>query len=144
MTEKEMMEKINLARVSKEWFHFDMSDSLKLLTNEGLNELYDFYSSVDPRVTASKKTKLAKINYMVRELPGQFIDDLLHMMDEDDIELLKKIYNMEKIPISLEIYHFATFGYIYITPSGTVYMPETLKRIFYELILEKEKGLSGN
>lgn len=63
-----------------------LKDCIKNLTNEGLMELYNFYDLTEENIL--NKTNSGRINYLVHEIPSQFLDDFKFMMDEKDREVL--------------------------------------------------------
>lgn len=99
-----------------------LKDCLKVLPTSSLNQLYDFYNVLEEE----KKTKQAKINYLYQEIPSQFLDDFMHMMSKSKKQKLVDIINNKKVEIDNDVINLIKFGYVYITPSGRLIVPDTL------------------
>ncbi len=127
MTDEEIKEKYMKLNTLKEEIDVNASlkDCIHNLTNEGLIELYNLYDITENNTL--KKSKSAKINYLIKEIPGQFLDDFQFMMDEKDKEVIIKLYQNKQIEINNSILHFMRFGYVFITPSGKLILPIELK-----------------
>lgn len=110
-----------------------LRDCIKNLTNEGLMELYNFYDLTEENNL--NKTNSGRINYLVREIPSQFLDDFAHMMDEKDRKIIIKLCQNKEVKINEIIVHFMTFGYVYITPSGKFIFPLGLKWFIGDLFM---------
>lgn len=111
-----------------------LKECINSLTDDGLNELYNFYDLTEDN--SLYKSKQGKRNYLVREIPGQFLDDFKFMMDKDDRKVLVKICQNESPKINEAIVHLMSFGYVYITPSGKLILPVELKWFIEDLFMQ--------
>ena len=101
-------------------------DSLKKclnnLTPEGLEELYNLYDVTG----ANMKTKQSKINYLLKEIPSQFLDDFRFMMDDKERKLIYDIGDGKSFKIDHHIIHLFTFGFLFINKSDELVVPDEL------------------
>lgn len=110
-----------------------LKECINSLTDEGLTELYNFYDLTEDN--SLYKSKQGKRNYLVREIPGQFLDDFRFMMGKEDRKVIEKICQDESLKINEAIVHFMNFGYVYITPSGKLILPVELKWFIEDLFM---------
>ncbi len=127
MTYEEIKEKnLRLYTLKKE---VDTAASLEEcihnLTNEGLIELYNLYDITEDNNL--KKSKPAKMNYLIREIPGQFLDDFRFMMDKEAKETIVKLCQNKQTEINKSILHFMSFGFVFRTPCGKLIFPQELE-----------------
>ena len=135
MTVEELKEKYTKMSTLKE--EIDRCASLKecisCLSDEGLMELYNFYDITEDQ--SLKKTKAAKINYLVKEIPSQFLDDFRFMMNEKDREIIINLCQNKQIESFDALIHLMEFGYVFLTPSGTVVFPQELQWFITDLFM---------
>lgn len=108
-----------------------LKERINSLNDEGLIELYNFYDLTEDN--SLYKSKQGKKNYLIREIPSQFLDDFSFMMNRDDRKILEKICQNESPKINAPIVHFMNFGYVYMTPNGKLILPVELKRFVEDL-----------
>lgn len=135
MTVEELKEKyIRLCTLKEELSrNASLKECISCLTDEGLIELYNFYDITEAK--SLKKTKAAKINYLVKEIPSQFLDDFRFMMDDNDRNMIIKLYQNKQIKVPEFYIHLMRFGYVFLTPSGTVVFPQELQWFITDLFM---------
>lgn len=69
MSEEEVQAKLNLVRIDTEENELTLEECLKAMSKEGFENLYKFYDVFEE----NKKTKQAKMRYLVREIQSQFL-----------------------------------------------------------------------
>lgn len=110
-----------------------LKECINSLTDDGLTELYNFYDLTEDN--SLYKSKQGKRNYLVREIPGQFLDDFKFMMGDEDRKTLVKICQNKSSKIDEAIVHFMSFAYVFITPSGKLILPVELKWFIEDLFM---------
>ena len=91
--------------------------------------------AISGELTSLKKTKAAKINYLVKEIPDQFLDDFRFMMNEKDREIIINLCQNKQIKSFDALIHLMEFGYVFLTPSGTVVFPQELQWFITDLFM---------
>ena len=127
MTLEEQTEKYKKMCTLKEELsrNASLKECISCLTDEGLIELYNFYDITENK--SLKKTKSAKINYLVKEIPSQFLDDFKFMMDDNDRNMIVNLCQNKQIKVPEFFIHLMHFGYVFLSPSGTVIFPQELQ-----------------
>ena len=119
---KELKEKYIKLRILKPTQGEMLKECLEALPTDGLNELYEFYDVFKEK----KKTKGAKITYLKREIPSQFLDDFRFMMDDEERKKFIAICNRENIEIDSDIVHLLEYGFVYINSENQLIVPDEL------------------
>lgn len=144
LTEEQFNEKIMLSTISVDENINELSieECIKGLSKEGLEKLYSSYDISDcyeqNSYHSKKNTKIAKIKYLIKEIPGQFIDYYRFMMPPQKRKILTALLNGKKVKIDYEILYLAEFGFVYfknINNEIKVVMPYELKHIVEDLFL---------
>lgn len=118
----------------KEINNYSLKECISKLPIEGLNELYKLYDVFE----LNKKTKQAKINYLVREIPGQFLDDFRFMMDDNRRKKIIDRINKKEITTDYDIIHLLQFGYLFINENDKFIFPNELKWFLIDLFPSKK------
>ena len=98
----------------------DLKEYLQLLSDEAFNKLYDFYNILHE----THKSKKDKTDYLLREIPSQFMDDYYNMMDNDDHQVIMEIYHGLDVEIDDFILHCLYFGYVFVNKDNKIIMPK--------------------
>lgn len=118
MNKEEVQAKLDLVRIDTQEKILTLEECLNAMSKEGFEKLYKFYDVFGE----NKKTKRAKINYLVREIPSQFFDDFSNMMSNESRKLIIKICNNEKVKLDSSVW-FAQMGYIYMNNNDELILP---------------------
>ncbi len=119
MSEDEIESRLDSVRINLEGEQLTLEECLKPPPLQKMEKLYDFYNVFNE----VRKTKLAKLNYLRREIPSQFFDNLMNMSTVEDRKILARLYNGEDIEHSVNLASMALLGYIFVNKEGKVILP---------------------
>lgn len=111
-----------------------LKECISKLPPEGLNDLYELYDVSELNI----KTKQARINYLVREIPGQFLDDFRFMMDDNERKRLIDFLNGGAFTIEYDTIHLFRFGFLFINENDNFIFPDELEWFLIDLFSFKK------
>lgn len=133
---EEIDQSLEYVKIDTDLVELDLRECIKLLPDASLNKLYYSYDveSFLSKRDIAKKPKNTKVNYLVREVPGQFIDYLQFMLDAKQKKTLKDLCNGREIKLHEGFISFAHFGFIYMNKNEEIILPLELKEIAEDLL----------
>lgn len=131
MEKEEIEKRLELLRINKEGYELSLKECVSSLSKEGLEKLYNLYY-ID-FLGERKNSKQAKVNYLVREIPSQFLDYMRYMINADTKDIIEKLCNKKDVDKNIGLVELAEYGFIYISKSGKVIIPLDLKYFIMDL-----------
>lgn len=110
-----------------------LNECLRKLSVDGLNHLYKLYDVLN----INKKTKQAKINYLVSEIQSQFIDEFRFMMDNDERMKFMSVCKNKNCALDFNIVDWLSFGFLFIDENNELIVPTEIYWIIEDLFIQK-------